>query len=185
MQSKDVATAAAEAATAVLSNMNANGTRLVLPMLFDAMNQKQKWQTKVGALQQLGALTKSAPAQMKAALPDIVPAVAGCFADAKPQVKVSFLLHYAHSIFPALGVPLQKVVIVSRISVLQARQPNCSLHQFAASTSTQHSGEMCVANLSSILAILSSTLLAGCVASCWQLDRVQCYVIVVCQWMLF
>ena len=76
--------------------MNANGVRVVLPMLFDAMNQKQKWQTKVGALQQLGALTKIAPAQMKAALPDIVPAVAGCFADAKPQVKVHLLT------FPAL-----------------------------------------------------------------------------------
>ena len=75
--------------------MNANGVRVVLPMLFDAMNQKQKWQIKVGALQQLGALTKIAPAQMKAALPDIVPAVAGCFADAKPQVKV-------HLTFPAL-----------------------------------------------------------------------------------
>ncbi len=71
--------------------MNPNGVRLVLPMLFDAMNQKQKWQTKVGALQQLGALTKIAPAQMKAALPDIVPAVGGCFADAKPQVKVGLL----------------------------------------------------------------------------------------------
>jgi len=94
LQSKAVATAAAEAATAVLTNMNANAVRLVLPMLFDSMNQKQKWQTKVGALQQLGALTKIAPAQMKAALPDIVPAVGGCFADAKPQVKVScFLLH--------------------------------------------------------------------------------------------
>ena len=88
LQSKAVATAAAEAATAVLTAMNGNGVRVVLPMLFDAMNQKQKWQTKVGALQQLGALTKIAPAQMKAALPDIVPAVAGCFADAKPQVKV-------------------------------------------------------------------------------------------------
>ena len=89
LQSKAVATAAAEAATAILANMNGNGVRLVLPMLFEAMGQKQKWQTKVGALQQLGALTKTAPAQMKLALPDIVPAVAGCFADAKPQVKVS------------------------------------------------------------------------------------------------
>ena len=68
--------------------MNPNGVRVVLPMLFDSMNQKQKWQVKVGALQQLGALTKTAPAPMKAALPDIVPAVTGCFADAKPQVKV-------------------------------------------------------------------------------------------------
>ena len=88
LQSKAVAAAAAEAATAVLTNMNVNGVRLVLPKLFEAINQTQKRQTKVGALQQLGALTKIAPAQMKAALPDIVPAVAGCFADAKPQVKV-------------------------------------------------------------------------------------------------
>ena len=89
MQSKVVATAAADAATAILTSMNPNGVRMVLPMLFDAMNQKQKWQVKVGALQQLGALTKTCPDQMKAALPDIVPAVTGCFADAKPQVKVT------------------------------------------------------------------------------------------------
>lgn len=88
LQSKVVAGLAAETVTATLKNMNPNGVRLVLPMIFDSMNQKQKWQVKVGALQQLSALTKIAPDQMKAALPDIVPAVTGCFADAKPQVKV-------------------------------------------------------------------------------------------------
>lgn len=110
LQSKAVATAAAEAATAVLTAMNGNGVRVVLPMLFDAMNQKQKWQTKVGALQQLGALTKIAPAQMKAALPDIVPAVAGCFADAKPQVKVRML---AFQNIPWSPAPVSFSVVLS------------------------------------------------------------------------
>lgn len=116
LQSKAVATAAAEAATAVVTAMNGNGVRVVLPMLFDAMNQKQKWQTKVGALQQLGALTKIAPAQMKAALPDIVPAVAGCFADAKPQVKV-YLLAFCHNVdHPSSAASASFFVMFSCIS---------------------------------------------------------------------
>lgn len=93
MQSKVVADLAGATATAIFTAMNPNGVRMILPMLFDAMNQKQKWQVKVGALQQLGALTKIAPDQMKAALPDFVPAVTGCFADAKPQVKVLSAMH--------------------------------------------------------------------------------------------
>ena len=131
LQSKAVATTAAEAATAVLTNMNANAVRLVLPMLFEAMNQKQKWQTKVGALQQLGALTKIAPAQMKAALPDIVPAVAGCFADAKPQVKVCTLCHL---LLVALLMPSLKSRYVSCVTTTIAVVfAPAALWQFSAS----------------------------------------------------
>ena len=44
------------------------------------------WQ--VGALKLLGELTRSAPYQLAANLPDIVPNVAECMYDAKQQVKV-------------------------------------------------------------------------------------------------
>ena len=106
LQSKVVADLAGATATAIFTAMNPNGVRMILPMLFDAMNQKQKWQGKVGALQQLGALTKIAPDQMKAALPDIVPAVTGCFADAKPQVKVniSHIVHLLHHVWSTYSI---------------------------------------------------------------------------------
>jgi elongation factor 3 len=46
-------------------------------------------QIKVGALNALRALVKTAPRQVARCLPDIVPRVTECFADAKEQVKVA------------------------------------------------------------------------------------------------
>lgn len=46
-------------------------------------------QIKVGALRLLALLAKSAPEQLAAELPNIVPAVSVCMYDAKQQVKVS------------------------------------------------------------------------------------------------
>ena len=43
---------------------------------------------QVGALKLLGELTRSAPSQLAANLPEIVPVVAECMYDAKQQVKV-------------------------------------------------------------------------------------------------
>lgn len=63
-------------------------TPLLLPALFEAMDVKKPWQIKVGALRLLAELTRSAPSQLAACLPEIVPAVAECMYDAKQQVKV-------------------------------------------------------------------------------------------------
>ena len=43
---------------------------------------------QVGSLKLLGELTRSAPSQLAANLPEIVPVVAECMYDAKQQVKV-------------------------------------------------------------------------------------------------
>lgn len=136
-KSKAIASAAAEAATAVLTHMNPNGVRLVLPMLFDAMNQKQKWQTKVGALQQLGALTKIAPAQMKAALPDIVPAVGGCFADAKPQVKTAAMKTMNQACTAVGNRDIEKFIPALITAMANPAEVSETVHKLSATTFVQ------------------------------------------------
>ena len=48
--------------------------------------QAKGWQTKVLALNSLKTLASKAPRQIAKCLPEIVPQVTQCFADAKPQV---------------------------------------------------------------------------------------------------
>jgi elongation factor 3 len=84
---KAVAEAAEAAAKAIVSAMNPMAVRVLLPLLFDAMQSKNKWQTKEGALRLLANLNKTAPKQLRQALPDIVPEVSKSFADVKVQVK--------------------------------------------------------------------------------------------------
>jgi elongation factor 3 len=84
---KAVATAAEACATALVAAMSLFSVRVLLPLLFDAMQSKNKWQVKEGALRLLAGLPKSAPIQLCQALPEIVPEVSKSFADVKPQVK--------------------------------------------------------------------------------------------------
>lgn len=67
---------AAEAALAsYIPSINPYSVEDVLPILFAGMAQAKPWQVKVGALQALEALSKSAPRQTARCLPDIVPKV--------------------------------------------------------------------------------------------------------------
>jgi elongation factor 3 len=67
---------AAEAALAAyIPTLNPYSVEDVLPTLFAGMAQAKPWQVKVGALQALEALSKSAPRQVARCLPDIVPKV--------------------------------------------------------------------------------------------------------------
>jgi len=80
--------AAAEAAlNAYIAALNPYSVEQVLPMLFDAMALQRNWMTKLGAINALGSMVKTAPRQVARCLPDIVPRLTECFADAKQQVK--------------------------------------------------------------------------------------------------
>ena len=80
--------AAEGALKAFVQVLNPQGVKVVLPDLLAALDTKKNWQTKVAALQALGALKGRAPAQMSTCLPDIIPAMTAIMGDAKPQVKV-------------------------------------------------------------------------------------------------
>lgn len=91
MQAPTVRTAAATAGKAFISVSCGSAQGLLLPPLFDAMEVKRNWQTKVGALQLLEGWSKSAPIEVALSLPEIIPVASGCLADAKPQVRSHFL----------------------------------------------------------------------------------------------
>eukprot|EP00887_Chlorella_sp_A99_P007267 scaffold2.g7267.t1 len=84
---KAVQEAADAAGAAIISILNPAAVRAALPALFDAMEDKQKWQTKLGALKLLAHLAGAAPEQVSWCLPDIVPPVTNCMVDLKLAVK--------------------------------------------------------------------------------------------------
>lgn len=59
---------------------------LLLVVIFDAMDDAKKWQIKEGSLRLLAALAKTAPAQVSACLPAIVPLISERMVDAREQV---------------------------------------------------------------------------------------------------
>ena len=80
--------AAAEDAvdTIVTSSVSWAARRGIVPHLLEATDAKCQWTTKVCALRALGELSKNAPKQVAAAVPDIIPAASYAVSDAKPQV---------------------------------------------------------------------------------------------------
>lgn len=84
---KAVQDAAGAAGAAIITILNKSAVRAVLPALFDAMEDKQKWQTKLGSLKLLNHLAEASPDQVAWCLPEIVPPVTNCMVDLKNQVK--------------------------------------------------------------------------------------------------
>jgi len=82
-----IRTAAQEVGCSIISLLNPNGVKIVLPMLFEGMGNKKKWEVKFTSLALLDSLVKSAPKQLGLCLPDIIPIVSQCMWDTKPQVK--------------------------------------------------------------------------------------------------
>jgi hypothetical protein len=84
-----VKAAAEKAATTIVSNVNIYAVKNLLSILFESLEAKHKWQTRVGALALIGSLAKIAPDQLANSLPDVVPTVSQYMSDAKVQVAVS------------------------------------------------------------------------------------------------
>uniref|UniRef100_A0A383W2Z9 Elongation factor 3 n=1 Tax=Tetradesmus obliquus TaxID=3088 RepID=A0A383W2Z9_TETOB len=83
---RDAAMGAAQAVVAILCP---HAVELVLPVIFDAMEDSKKWQVKEGALLLLAALTRTAPSQVSACLPAIVPLISERMVDPREQVKAA------------------------------------------------------------------------------------------------
>lgn len=88
--------AADAALAALIAQVGEWAAPVVFQMLFDTLDIKKTWQTKVAGLKCLSTLNKAYPERTKDALCDIVPAVSGVMNDAKEQVKVRGM---------AMGVP--------------------------------------------------------------------------------
>ena len=82
--------AAEKAAKNIVNNINIYGVKNLVSILFESLEAKHKWQTRVGALVLIGSLAKIAPEQLANCLIDVVPTVSQYMSDAKTQVAVSF-----------------------------------------------------------------------------------------------
>lgn len=82
-----VRAAAETAMNALFTRLCAYSMDTVLPVLFEGLGLARNWQTKVGALNALRTLAKSAPKALAKSLPEIVPKLTEAFADAKVEVK--------------------------------------------------------------------------------------------------
>ena len=73
-------------AIAFLEVFSPHATKMLLPILFEAM--AKKWQTKVAALEHLESLVARAPVQIAFQLPLIIQHVEECMHDTKPDVRL-------------------------------------------------------------------------------------------------
>lgn len=86
--SKSVRSAAEGASKAIMSNLSAQGVKLVLPALIKGL-EDSKWRTKQGSVQLLGAMAHLSPRQLGSALPSVVPKLTESLSDTHPKVQAA------------------------------------------------------------------------------------------------
>lgn len=79
--------AAESAAQAIVSSINPNAVKAVLPILSKSIVSALKWPEKMCALKCLDILVAQAPSQTALRLPELIPTVSEAMWDTKPEVK--------------------------------------------------------------------------------------------------
>ncbi|GFF28284.1 elongation factor 3 [Aspergillus udagawae] len=79
--------AAQAAALAIVQGINANAVKAVVPIILNSLQNAQKWQEKMCALDCLNCLVESAPAQLSFRVPELIPAVSEAMWDTKADIK--------------------------------------------------------------------------------------------------
>lgn len=79
--------AAQSAAAAIVQAVNGNAVKAVVPPILDSLQNAQKWPEKMAALNCLGILVESAPAQLSFQVPQLIPVVSEAMWDTKSEIK--------------------------------------------------------------------------------------------------
>lgn len=82
-----VKNAANDAAIKIVTAINPNAVKAVLPALSKSILESPKWPEKMTALKCLDVLVEQAPAQTAVRLPDLIPTVSSAMWDTKKEVK--------------------------------------------------------------------------------------------------
>lgn len=90
-KSASIRTAAESVVNSFIAGMNVNAVSNALPHLFKAAEIGGAWQTRAFALKVIASFSDSAPEQLGASLPDIIPQVTSHMSDAKKEVKAAAL----------------------------------------------------------------------------------------------
>uniref|UniRef100_A0A8H7N6S3 Elongation factor 3 four helical bundle domain-containing protein n=1 Tax=Bionectria ochroleuca TaxID=29856 RepID=A0A8H7N6S3_BIOOC len=75
------------AVLAIAGAINGNASKAALPHIMESLRNAQKWPEKMAALDFIDALVKSAPAQLAARVPELIPVISEAMWDTKKEVK--------------------------------------------------------------------------------------------------
>jgi len=79
--------AAEAAANAIFATLDSNAVRYGSPFLFEAASMKNKWQSRVLALNLVSQFARVAPGQTTRAIPELIPALSAFMGDARAEVS--------------------------------------------------------------------------------------------------
>ncbi|KAJ5908229.1 Elongation factor 3 [Penicillium taxi] len=79
--------AAQSTAAAIVQAVNGNAVKAIVPAILNSLQNAQKWQEKMTALDLLGTLVESCPAQLSYQVPKLIPVVSEAMWDTKADIK--------------------------------------------------------------------------------------------------
>jgi HEAT repeat protein len=118
----EVREAADTASRVIMSQLTAQGVKLVLPSLLGGAEEKQ-WRAKQGSIQLLGSMAYCAPKQLGSCLPQIVPVLGEALADPHPKVSAA-----ARDAMDEVGAVIKNPEVAKLVPTLMAALADPNKH---------------------------------------------------------
>ncbi|KAF9102346.1 translational elongation factor EF-1 alpha, partial [Mortierella sp. AM989] len=125
--------AAEEASKAIMALPSRYAVKLLLPVLFDSI-ENGRWQSQCGSLQLLAGLSKTSPKQISLCLSDIVPVLSASMWSTRPEVRTE-ATKTTTACFEVVGNPDLNSSIPYLVGCINRPEeaPEC-IHQLASTT---------------------------------------------------